>query len=355
MIKKERSLVSKNSNSLNAMIKLTSMIGKQWKPKRHIIAAISATFLIATLLGSAFTAGAAASNGNPVPGVPHDTVMFHVQKSGPEECSGGKSAHIQANIDKNQIADGKFPPVQLLFTMIAWVHDDGIQDGVGDEPYQTKFLDCTTFDEPWNPNPEEGEDPWDDNNLPTLELQIGDKDHRKGYISTQQFHARTVGIPDQEIGVITSTGFYFSCVQTAGADTPDDPTDDVFDCTETSFLHLGDIQLESECVHKTKGKGNSDTGKVTFCPLTEYFLVDVDGDGNGSFTCEGDDVCGIHIFQIGCIDNPDTLEVEECPLGSVLWEFDSNSKRFTLQLFIAHDGSGKITKAGPDKVRKHQQ
>ena len=340
--------MSKSSNSLNAMIKRSSVNGKQWKPKRHIIAAISATFLITTLLGSAFTVGALASQGNPVPGVPHDTLIFHVQKSGPEECSGGHSAHIQANIIKNEVT-GAFPEVQLLFTMIDWVDpagDPDSSDGIGnDVAYQTKFLDCTTFDEPF---------PTDMNDPPTLELQIGDKDPRKGWISTQSFFLRSVGIPDQAVGMITSNGFYFSCVIVDDMG-DDDPTNDVIDCTVKSGpVPLADVELTSDCVHKTKGKGGGNTGKVNFCNVTESFLVDVDGDGDGNFTCVDPDACGIHIFQVGCIDDPATTQiVEECPLGSAVWGFDDSSERFTLQMFVAHDGNGKITKAGPGKVRGH--
>jgi hypothetical protein len=351
MIKKERSLVSKNSNSLNAMIKKTSMTITNWKPKRHTIAAISATFLITTLLGSAFTAGALASNGNPVPGVPHDTVMFHVQKSGPEECSSGKSAHIKANIDKNQVI-GDFPMVQLHFTMIDWVDPDGDpSDGIvgNDEAYQTKFLDCTTFDEPL----------YDENNPPTLELQIGDKDPRKDWISTQSFFLRTVGIPGEAIVLKTPSGFYWTCEVTDEGD-PEIIGDETIECNENGPIDLNDIQLDSECVHKTKGKGGGTTGKVSFCNVTESFLVDVDVEGDG-FDCDGfetDDVCGIHIFQVGCPDPDPSTEIYEegeCPLGSALWEWDSGSKRFTLQMFIAHDGDGKVTKASPGGVKKHQK
>jgi len=115
--------------------------------------------------------------------------------------------------------------------------------------------------------------------------------------------------------------------------------------------------LTSDCVHKTKGKGGGNTGKVNFCNVTESFLVDVDVDGLG-FDCGIDeplDACGIHIFQVGCVDDPETEIVEECPLGSAVWGFDDKSERFTLQMFVAHDGNGKITKAssGPGKVRGH--
>lgn len=315
------------------------------KLTQRVFPLFAISFMVVVLIGSPSAQMSSAGNGNPIPGVPHDTLMFHVQKSGPGECSGGHSAHIKADIVKNEV-QGPFPNVQLHFTMTDWVDaENDPSDGVGnDEAYQTKFLDCTTFDDP------------DDS--PVLELQIGDKDYRQGWISTQSFFLRTVGIPGQAIALGTPSGFYWTCTVIDYGD-PDVIGDETVECNENGPIDLNDIELTSECVHKTKGKGGGNTGKVSFCDVTESFLVDVDVNGDG-FDCDAegtDDVCGIHIFQIGCIDDPLTEinEAETCPLGSAVWEWESSSERFTLQMFVSHDGNGKITKASPGGVKKHEK
>jgi hypothetical protein len=90
---------------------------------------------------------------------------------------------------------------------------------------------------------------------------------------------------------------------------------------------------------KNSGKGG---GKTAFCDITDGFLVDVDTDGDGYADSFGD-----FVFSISCLDNPDTLDVDEalfCPLSSLIWDVDENNttSQAKAQVFVGHTGSAKI-------------
>lgn len=318
--------------------------------QRSSLAVFATVFMFAALFGSSFTQVIYAGSGNPHPGVPNDVVIIHIQKkgTGSGDCSGGHSAHIGAEIEKGRVI-APLPAVQMKIMMVDWVDNDGDpSDGVNDEPYSTKFVDCDTRMDP------EGEE--------TLILQIGDKDPRKDWITTQSWSIRMVGIPDQAFGIEAVEGTFFTC------DLVDpDPLvegDEFFECSSTT-IPLNDIDLSgTDCVKTVKknGKGN---GKTIYCDITNSFLVDVDTDLDGDFECRGDgdglgeaDLCGVHIFAIGCEDpdlsTPEHELAEQCPLGSATWTFDDGTQRPTIQINISHDGNQKVTKGKGGHVDKHK-
>lgn len=320
--------------------------------KRTRIAMFATAFMISMLLASplAQVIYAGNGNGNPQPGFPHDTLVLHIQQTGTGsgDCSGGHSAHIGADLEQGRVV-GSLPAVQMKIMMVDWVDEDGDpSDGVNDEPYSTKFVDCDTRLDP------EGEE--------TLILQIGDKDPRKDWITTQSWFIRMVGIPDQAFALETPSGTFTTCDLVDPNGIPDDG-DEYFECNETT-IDLNDIDLSgTDCVKTVKknGKGN---GKTVFCDITSSFLVDVDTDLNGTYDCrDGNDptdvdLCGVHIFAIGCEDPDPTTEehelAEQCPLGSALWTFDESTQRPTIQIFVSHDGEHKVTKGKGGHVAKHQ-
>ena len=63
----------------------------------------------------------AQSNGNPLPGVPHDTIMFHVMKVGQaaRQCDGGHSLFL------HPLGSGAIPKILIYITMIDWFDADG--------------------------------------------------------------------------------------------------------------------------------------------------------------------------------------------------------------------------------------
>jgi hypothetical protein len=111
-------------------------------------------------------------------------------------------------------------------------------------------------------------------------------------------------------------------------------------------VQLAEFNLaQSGCVKQVKlgGKNNGKGGgKTPFCDITEGFLVDVDTDGDG-FADSFDDF----VFSISCLDNPDTLDVDEalfCPLSSLIWDVDeeNTTDQAKAQAFVGHTGSAKI-------------
>ncbi len=313
---------------------------------------VFAIFLVAIMISSPTAQVIYAGNGNPQPGFPHDTLVIHIQKigTGSADCSGGHSAHIGAELDKGRVV-APLPAVQMKIMMVDWVDEDGDpSDGINDDPHSTKFVDCDTRMDP------DGQE--------TLILQIGDKDPRKDWITTQSWFIRMVGIPDQSFALETPTGTFTTC-DLVDPDGIPDTGDEFFECNETT-IDLNDIDLSgTDCIKTVKknGKGN---GKTVFCDITNSFLVDVDTDLDGDFECRGDgdglgdaDLCGVHIFAIGCEDPDPTTEEHElaelCPLGSALWTFDEGTQRPTIQIFVSHDGNHKVTKGKGGHVDKHQK
>jgi len=324
------------------------------KPKmKNVFGLVAVTFMVTILLSSVYTQSSFAGekgNGNPQPGFPHDTLVIHIQQNGTGsgDCSGGHSAHIGADLEKGRVT-APLPAVQMKIMMVDWVDEDGDpSDGVNDEPYSTKFVDCDTRLDP------QGEE--------TLILQIGDKDPRKDWITTQSWFIRMVGIPDQAFALETPSGTFTTCdLDDKGTEETDD---DEFVCSETT-IDLNDIDLSGTGCVKTVKKNGQGNGKTVFCDITSSFLVDVDTDLNGTYDCrDGDDpedvdLCGVHIFAIGCEDPDPTTEEHElaelCPLGSALWTFNEETQRPTIQIFVSHDGEHKVTKGKGGHVEKHQK
>ena len=125
------------------------------------------------------------------------------------------------------------------------------------------------------------------------------------------------------------------------------------------------------CVKQVKlgGKNpSSGGGKTPFCDVTEGFTVDVDGDGDGIqdddlITCDpltGQciDALDQFVFSISCLDNPDTLTINEedyCPLSRIIWDVDEEqtTSQAKAQIFVGHTGvarvrTGKICKGNCD-------
>ena len=77
--------------------------------------------------------GAHAGNGNPLPGVPHDTIMIHIQPmtGNPNDCNGGHALHIGAYMEQGRVVS--IPSTSILITMVDWVQVDNDGDGVYDE------------------------------------------------------------------------------------------------------------------------------------------------------------------------------------------------------------------------------
>lgn len=297
-----------------------------------------------------------AKNGNPQPGVPHDTIMMHIQPmtGNTNDCNGGHSLHIGAEIVQGRVVS--IPPTNVTITMQDWVQVDNDGDGQYDEDpadgidndgdgkldeddvepgAKTMAIDCDSRDG-------DGE----------VSMQIRDTDARKGWISTQTWYMRLVGIPQQNFAFTSLANHTVECLSV------DDGLDDIVgnedDTYECSFeqVELANIDMSQECdgdAVKAAGKGNKGGGKTTFCDITKAFLVDVDIEDDGTF-----DLFNVPIFSVSCEDNPET-EIDEtldvCPLGSVIWDIDeNNTQRPTVQIFVSHDGSTQIV--GAKKIGK---
>lgn len=325
------------------------------KPLPSVIGVVLATILVTGLIMPNATP-TFAKNGNPQPGVPHDTIMIHIQPLtyNDNNCNGGHSLHIGAEIVQGRVVS--IPPTNISITMQDWVQIDNDNDGEFDEDpvngidddgdlltdeddvepgADTKAIDCSSTDG-------DGE----------VSMQIRDADPRKGWISTQTWYMRLVGIPQQNFAFTSLANHTVECHSVdAGPDTIVGTEDDTYECTFEQ-VELANIDMSQECdgkAVKQAGKGNKGGGKTTFCDITKAFLVDVDIEDDGTF-----DLFNVPIFSVSCEDNPET-EIDEtldvCPLGSVIWDIDeNNTQRPTIQIFVSHDGSTQIV--GAKKIGK---
>lgn len=313
---------------------------------------------IVILFGISVAVSAAAGEGvgNPRPGFPHDTIIFHVQKgeNGPKNCDGGHSLFLRhvggviidtlihiTMVDWNQVDndnDGKFDedPIDGIDN-----DGDGLFDEDGLEPGAvTTALDCDGLD---------GE----------ISLQIRDTNPIKGVVSTQEWFMRMIGKPEENFAFTTFANQTVTCTVLDDPDGIPNSGDEVVECVsgdQADWVQLASFNLANDgCVKQVKlggkntGKGG---GKTPFCDITEGFLVDVDTDGDGIIDSEND-----FIFSISCADNPDTLDVDEslfCPLSSLIWDIDETATtlKATAQVFVGHTGAASV-KSG--KIKKGKQ
>jgi hypothetical protein len=76
--------------------------------------------------------------------------------------------------------------------------------------------------------------------------------------------------------------------------------------------------------------------------MTDGFLVDVDGDGDGSA-----ELLDQFVFSVSCVDNPDTTNIDEslyCPLSSLIWDVDEEetTSQAKAQIFVSHTGAASV-------------
>jgi len=180
---------------------------------------------------------------------------------------------------------------------------------------------------------------------------------------------RMIGKPEEYFAFTSFANQTVSCTVDPGPDgevgTDDDGeaacvSGDSEDWVELASYNLADYG----CVKKVKlgGKGVKAGGKTPFCDITDGFLVDViteDTNGDGVID-ELDDpnpfLLDQFVFSISCLDNPDTILVDEtlyCPLSSVIWDIDeqNTTSKAKVQIFVGHTGAAKI-KAGKVKGRQ---
>jgi len=302
-------------------------------------------------------------NGNPNPGVPHDTIIIHVQKaeSGPKGCEsgGGHSLFVRH-------WGGDIVETLIYITMIDWEDKDGsgdpylyndLEEKIGEDPDEpggvTFAIDCDGFP--------------DNDGIGRIRLQIRDTDERAGWVSTQDWWMRLVGKPFLQDGTATNFAFTSFANQTESCALIDpDPLvedDEFVECTyapKEDWLALAGVNLaDAGCVKQVKPNGNGGGGKTPFCDITEGFTVDVDGDGDGindedlsdcdAITDQCVDALNQFIFSLSCLDNPDTIDINEelfCPLSRIIWDLDTGeggtTENATAQIFVGHTGEARV-------------
>jgi len=317
-------------------------------------------------------AALAQSNGNPNPGDPHDTIIIHVQKaeSGPKGCEngGGHSLFVRHY-------GGVVVETLIYITMIDYVpvNDDPDNDDLADEdpvdgvdndgdlevdedPIEiggiTYAIDCDGFP--------------DNDGIGRIRLQIRDTDPRAGWVSVQDWWMRLVGTPFLQDGTATNFAFTSFAQQTESCELVDptplepDSGDEYVECTYEGgeFIELASFNLaDLGCVKSVKPNGKGGGGRTEFCDITEGFTVDVDGDGDGindddlndcdPITGQCVDAEDQFVFSISCLDNPDTIDINEeefCPLSRIIWDVDENetTEKATAQIFVGHTGSARV-------------
>ena len=314
MIKKERSLVSKNSNSLNVLNKGTSMTSNQIFRNKRIPIVISTVFAISILLSVTY-AGIGYSEDGPKPWSGHkkDTIIWHIQpENGANASCGGKSLHIGADITNPGQIVNFVNPTNVTVSMKDW---DGTLNG-GNE---TKTIDCDSRDG-------DGK----------VSFQIADHDPRKGWVTTSDWFMRLVGIPEQNFTATTYANHTLGCAFDEGLG--EFICD--FDIIKLAHIDLAQISADADpgdpCKDAFKQKGNSKNKPGSFCDVTSATEVDVTLADDTLLT-------DIQIFRVSCVDTTDddvdeTLDV--CPLGSSIWEINKNTGRPTIQMFIVHSDEG---------------
>ena len=318
---------------------------------------------IATVTISLCGASTVFGAGNPNPGSPHDTLNFHLKKaaSGVVNCSGGGHAAFVRYDEMN----GQALPTNIFISMTDWVQLDNDGDGFYDEDSadgvdndldglidedgvepgaSTGFIDCDGLD---------GD----------ITLQIRDTEPKQGTVSTQEWHIRMSGKPDENFAFWTNAD-QVTCVLVDDPDGIPQSGDEVVDCSyeNSDWVQLGYVNLSSydgSCIKQVKLGGKNTAkggGNTPFCDMTGEFEVDVDVNGDG--VIDTDPAAGEqdqYLFSISCVDVPETIEDESasCPLSRMIWEVDETetTSKAKAQVFVSHTGSahikgGKITGKG---------
>ena len=139
-----------------------------------------------------------------------------------------------------------------------------------------------------------------------------------------------------------------SCTVDLGLDGILGTDDDSATCEsgrEADWVELASVKLAAMgCVKQVKlgGGGVKAGGKTPFCDITEGFTVDVDIENDGIIDLEDQ-----FVFTVSCVDNPDTLDVDEtqyCPLSSVIWDIDTEetTSQAKAQIFVGHTGTASV-------------
>lgn len=308
----------------------------------------------ALLLASALSLNAQ-SVGNPVPGVPHDTIMIHVTKmqDSPKGCAtGGGHALFLRHLN------GAVLPAILNITMIDWVQVDNDNDGLMDEDPVDGINndgDAQTDEDGPEPGKETKALDCDSHTDGEVSLQIRDTHPAKGWISTQKWFMRLVGKPGQNFAFTTYANQTVSCTLITDPDGTPNSGDETVTCTSgtsadwvmTASFNLGSLGCVKQ-VNTNGGGGVKAGGKTPFCDITDGFEVDIDNTGDGII-----DLYDQFVFSVSCLDNPATTDVNEelyCPLSSVVWDIDENNttSQAKAQIFVAHTGDARIQ---PGKIK----
>ena len=298
--------------------------------QRNSLAIFATTFMIVTLLASSYSYSVyAAGNGNPKPGFPKDTLIFHIQKeqsSGfSNNCNGGHSVHIGATED----ADGNLHPLptNVGITMKDWVQIDNDNDGLFDEdPIDgvDNDLDGLFDEDPVEPNNKtfatdcDSRAPGDDE----VSFQIGDRDPDKGQISAQSWFMRLTGAPQNNFIFETSGEHSYECSLVDDVNGIVGDGDDIIEC-DTDIIELDHVNVKDDCSlsFKEGGKNKKGGGQTEFCDITDTFLVDYDNDGDGLVN-EDNEFDAAHGFGFDGIDNDlDGAIDEDGPDGEHIFAF----------------------------------
>ena len=294
----------------------------------------------------------AQSVGNPIPGVPHDTVIIHVQKgeNGPKGCAGTIGGH---SLFLRSFA-GVVPPTYIYITMTDWVqvNNDPLNDNLADEDPTVNGIDedGDGFDgeDPLEPGAETAAldcDSWSDNDV---ELQIRDTDPRKDWVSLQKWFIRLIGKPNQNFAFTSYANQTVVCTVTDPTPLLPNSGDETATCktgtsnTTTDWVLLTNFNADDgNCVKQVKGGGGGGVkagGKTPFCDITDGFEVDVTLPDTTFL-----DNYFIFGVRVGCLDDPATTTIDEsllCPLSGVVWGTDEETtSQAKAQIFVAHVGS----------------
>ena len=294
----------------------------------------------------------AQGNGNPDPGFPHDTVIFHVQKAenGPKGCTGSVGGH---SLFLRSYA-GVVPQTFIYITMIDWVQVDNDGDGFADEDPTVngidEDLDGKDGEDPVEPGAETAAldcDSWGDFKV---SLQIRDTDPRKDWVSLQRWYLRLIGKPKQNFAFTSYANQTVVCTILDPTPLLPNSGDETAQCTTGTSNNTADWVLltsfnaeDGGCVKQVKGAGGGGVkagGKTPFCNITGGFGVDVDFTNDGVIDTFDAFVFGI---RVGCLDDPLTTTVNEslsCPLSGIVWATDEDTtSQAKAQVFVSHVGS----------------